>query len=306
MPFEADIDQEETTENKPKRQPLPKVGEVQPPRSTTQRSEQEAVQIKPSKRPDVTDVVIPSTVEFLEVKDLPSKFMPYPKGTRVLTRPYTYGEVININESHLTLVDQIQRVAKGIQVFGIDNALELTMFDFLYLGLKRKLDTLGATDFMAVFMCRNPQCGHADHVQLTTADLNFDYIKAKDLPITIKDFPGLGNCTFSPMTMRQFLEMMETEKDDTISMMARQCINQDPVRAYNAFFTATGQWHRDLKRVDDYLFHGLASIEVECKECKRPTPVMLDGWEAVIIPFRGQDEPDEGSIVFGDTGGDTP
>jgi hypothetical protein len=236
-----------------------------------------------------------------EVDDLPSKFVPYPPGSKISYKPYTFGELLNINDSNMTLKEQFGQVLDGITTIGFPRG-ELTVPDFLFIGLKRKISTLDTTTFEAIFLCRHPKCRKTNQVQLTTAMFNFDYLAAPELPVVLKDFPGLGKCIFDPLRVDEYLELIDLDKDHQAYMLARMCRNQNFLKACDAFFYATGKNARALRQVDSQLFHGLNPIPVTCPECKQQSELKLDGWEAILIPFRGQDESDEGFISFGDEG----
>ena len=240
-------------------------------------------------------------VPSVECTDLPSKFVPYPPGSKIAYKPYTFGEVLSVNESHLSLKQQFGQVLEGITTTGFPKD-QLTVPDFLYIGLQRKISTLDTTTFTAAFLCRNEDCRHTNQLQLTTAMFDFEYMAAPKLPVVLKDFPNLGKCIFDPLRVKEYLELMDQDKDHQAYMLARMCRNQDFQTACDAFYYATGQSARNLRRVDAQLFHGLNPIPVTCPECKRQSELKLDGWEAILIPFRGQDEPDEDQLTFGDEG----
>ena len=265
-----------------------------------------------AKAPDVSGLVqaensedaqaeLAKHIPVVEVDDLPSNFVPYPPGSKITYTPYTFGEVLSVNESHMTLKQQFEEVLSGINTTGFPKN-QLTVPDFLFIGLKRKISTLDTTTFTAAFLCRKEDCRYTNQIQLTTAMFEFEYMAAPKLPVVVKDFPNLGKLIFDPLRVSEYLELMEMEKDHQAYMLARMCRNQDFLKACDAFFYATGQPARTLRRVDAQLFHGLNPIPVNCPACKQSSELKLDGWEAILIPFRGQDEPDEDLITFGDEG----
>lgn len=268
------------------------------------------------KAPDTKGLVVPSAatepprttgelsrfVPSVVVDDLPSRFVPYPEGSKISYKPYTFGEVLNVNDSHLSLKQQFHQVLEGIETVGFDRE-QLTVPDFLFIGLQRKISTLDTTQFTAAFLCRNPDCKAPNQIDLNTAMFNFEYMAAPKLPVTLKDFPGLGKCVFDPLRVMEYLELAESERGDhNAYMLARMCRNQDFDTACDLFFNATGQAARMLRKVDAHLFHGLNPIPVHCPKCDQPSELKLDGWEAILIPFRGQGESDEDILTFGDEG----
>ena len=252
--------------------------------------------------PEAAQEELSKYVPAVECDDLPSRFVPYPEGSQISYKPYTYGEVLNVNDSRLSLKQQFAKVLEGITTEGFPKG-HLTVPDFLFIGLQRKISTLDTTEFTAVFLCRNEDCRFTNQIRLTTAMLHFEYMAAPKLPVVLKDFPGLGKCIFEPLRVEEYLELIDQDKDHQAYMLARMCPNQPNfLKVCDLFFYATGQNARTLRRVDNLLFHGLNPIPVTCPECKQKSELKLDGWEALLLPFRGQDESDEDGIHFGEEG----
>lgn len=77
----------------------------------------------------------------IEVKELPSKFLPYPKGTKITYRPYLFGEVKKFNQGQQSTSQAWALIASGIKCsFDVN---ELTLSDLRYIGLLRKISTFG-------------------------------------------------------------------------------------------------------------------------------------------------------------------
>lgn len=233
-----------------------------------------------------------------EADDLPSRMMAYPPGAKVSYRVYTFGDVLDINEANLTLREKFERILEGITTVGFPKE-DLTVSDFLYLGFQRKISTFGTTEFTAHFQCQFGDCQRLSEANLDTGILAFDYIRAPALPVTLKQFPGLGSCTFMPLTVGQYLELDRQGLDSSVHMLARSCTNQDFLKSYNAFYFAVGEDARHLQQMDDWLGHGLMPVSVACNYCHRTNLVKLDGWEAILIPFRGREESDDDLFAFG-------
>lgn len=280
-----------------KRRPkLPKAGTIKP-----EAPPPDVSGLVQGESPETIQDELSKHVPSVECDDLPSKFVPYPPGSRISYKPYTFGEVLSVNESHLSLKQQFQEVLAGITTTGFPKD-QLTVPDFLFIGLQRKISTLETTTFTAAFLCRDKDCRFTNQMQFTTAMFEFEYMDAPKLPVVVQDFSNLGKLIFDPLRVSEYLELMDKGKEHQAYMLARMCRNQDFQAACDAFYYATGRSARTLRRVDALLFHELKPFPVTCPECKRESELKLDGWEAILIPFRGQDEPDEDQLTFGDEG----
>lgn len=239
------------------------------------------------------------------VTDLPSNFLPYPEGIEITYTPYEYGEVESLNEAHMTTEDAFRFILKGIKTKGIKNE-DLTLPDFLFIALLRKLSTLGDSKFVAKnFLCVSCKTS-LELVFSIKEHLKFDYMEAPKLPVKADQLGELKDVKFTPLTIGDYLELARTkklnkgQKKDTVAMMAKQARNVDYDTAYKVIYSLVGKDHARIRQIDGLLYHSLQAVESKCNKCGAPTSLMLDGWEAVIIPFRGEGDPEESGISFGD------
>jgi len=246
-----------------------------------------------------------ASVPYTEVTDFPSKGLAYPEGTVVKYRPYSFGEMEMINNSILSPQERYRYIMEGIDAHGVDK-LQLTVPDFLYIALMRKIATLEAAKFRVRYSCQNRRCGKTNETVAVydANNLKLDYIAAPRVPVKAIGVAGNPQFRFMPLRMDQFIEMMDEGTDElgTPAMLAKSCMDLPYGSAYRIFSSPNliGIDAVKLKRADRFLYHGVAPAESECRFCHQVSVVEIDSWEAVIVPFRGSDEPPEDGIEFGD------
>lgn len=136
------------------------------------------------------------------VKELPSRFIPYPKNIKVKYRTYTWSEIDYINQSNLDYAEILDFCSKGIMIDGMD-VYDLTYMDFMYLCILRKLSSLGSdsSKFKVMFNA----FGKAQTADFAEKDLEFEDLMFEALPIKAKC--SVGTLEFMPVTLRQMLEL---------------------------------------------------------------------------------------------------
>jgi hypothetical protein len=237
---------------------------------------------------------------------LPSKSLPYPKNSTISYYPYTYGEIMKISQSIAGIKLSYQAILEGI-VTSFPKE-DLTLQDFLYIALARKLTTLGKGQFSVPYVC--PKC-----MQRSTAILDLDKvdlrdIEAADLPV-VATF-SKGEYHFKPLTVGQFFELVDKGlTGDSRAYLAMMCCNKEFEEAYEYFNTCSFDDGKIQQKVDRKLGHGIRSmenkcsnlVEVEGKEkktrCKEVTKVNVAGVDVIVRPFREGKEPSDDVLRFG-------
>lgn len=197
-------------------------------------------------------------------RDIPSKFLPYPEGAIIRYRPYFYGEIKNYSQSvGLSVKDKFLFILKGIETIGFDK-MELTISDFMYIGLLRRMSALGDSDIIITFMCN--RCGNIVEHRSKCSEVDIEYLQVPKLPvrITLMDDTELA---FSPMTVGGYLKLQETgQVNDDIAFLARCCINLPFDEVYKILTELTHYQDAELlDRVDEMLYHSVKPIRVTCK-----------------------------------------
>lgn len=241
---------------------------------------------------------IPSKTNFipevsLEVKSLPSKALSYPPGSIIKYRPYSFGEIKKINQEKNSTKDTIEFALSGIQAnFDVK---KITISDLLFIGLLRKISTLGTTKVVIPYDC--DKCKGKVREVVDTDKLEFDDIQAPSLPV-VCDFGG-KDFKFMPLTVEGYLELCDLGKqDEELSMMAKQVTNVAFDESYKTFYNATIEDGKFLDDIDKYLYHGIKPISSTCTQCKNKISIELDGGQALLVPFRGDQVPTKTRIRF--------
>lgn len=117
-----------------------------------------------------------------KVPVLPSGFFTYPENTFFNIEDYAWGEVNYINESDLNTLDEWDFILSGIHS-NIDKEL-LTIQDFYYLEMRRRLETIGSQKFIVNIDCKNI---HPDK-KYYTKDKFLEYIDTIKDKFSDKDF----------------------------------------------------------------------------------------------------------------------
>lgn len=230
----------------------------------------------------------------LKVHQLPSKALPYPTNCEIHYRPYTFGEIKKISQSKLSIKDGFSLVLSGVECSFDKN--QLTMGDLLYIGLLRKLSTVGTSKVMVPYVCQ--VCSESNKEVFSIDSIEFEELKIPALPICVSF--SFGNLEFSPLTVQDFMEILAHGKEtDEITMISAQVRNQDSQQVFTAFQNCFGEDALLLDEVDRILFHGVKPISSKCQKCANEVKIELDGGTALLLPFRDSKVPHENRIHFG-------
>lgn len=233
----------------------------------------------------------------LDLSALPSQGKAYPKGSWIKYRAYSFGEVKKVNQEKLSEKDSFEFMLSGV-VCSFDK-LDITVADALYIGLLRKISTLGATKMVVPFSCRKPDCGSHERPILDTSKLEFDDLAAEDLPVRAEF--SFGEYHFQPLTVKRYYYLFDNGKKhtDELYCAAVQVDNREMEEAYKALYAMNADDGSVMNAVDEVLYHGLKAVRFECSKCKTPHEVELDGGQALLIPFREQQQSPKARIHFG-------
>lgn len=235
----------------------------------------------------------------LVCSELPSKSLAYPPNIQVKYRGFIVGEVKKISESkNMSTRDRMDILLDGISVEGMDK-YDLTLNDLMYIALLRKISTLGDRPLTAQYTCG--KCFHkgAHHFELSA--LEFKDMVAPELPVTV-DLKSIKNVSFSPMTVRQLLELSEAGKDeDDLAIVAKTCINHDYDEVYKAVYNAGLDDVELLDEVDDAMEHGVKPVKIKCagEKCTNEMELEVDGEKTLFMPFRRSKQPSASRLRFG-------
>lgn len=233
---------------------------------------------------------------------LPSKGIPYPDDAEISYRTFSYGEIKKISESKLNVKDRFNMVLKGIKTSFPKE--ELTLNDFFYIGMLRKISSISSTKLVAEYTCGKCR-GKGKHIfQLT--DIEFQDIEAPKLPV--KASLSFGEVKMTPLTIGDFYSMLEMKRgDDDVAATALQVRNMEYKKAYKALYNMSIEDARIVNEIDKVLDHGVLPFKFECgikneldERCKSKITIRVDKEDTLIMPFREHEESPRDRISFGD------
>ena len=242
----------------------------------------------------------------IELDTLPSRSIPYPENSKVKYRPFAFGEVKKLSESkNLSIRDRFKEVLNGIETVGFNKG-DLTLFDFLYIGLLRKISTLGSRELTAQFQCG--KCHQKGSHKFTLDQIEFNDMKAPALPISV-DMWGRQGVEFSPPTVRDFVELAESGKHrDDVAMIASAVKNIPFEEAYALVYNSTADDVEALREIDEYLEHDVKPMEFVCGQvtdkelgtrCDNKIKIEVSEEDTLIMPFRRDKQPTSSRLRFG-------
>lgn len=251
-----------------------------------------------------------------EVKQLPSRFIGYPKGTRIFAKPYTAGQAINIELIGRANVNTMDEILEGIVVEGIEND-DLSPQDILFLGVYRNLASSKHDKIKITSIC--PKCLQENESVKTLSSIKFKELEGFDdecYPIEV-DFDNY-TMHFEFLTYKAFKYVMTHHRGSKMYQLATQVVDYTDKSTGESYtrpwFTndpnerkSTSAFKKYLSDVRNILFnlvdedkdaldevinlledYGTKPIEVECSDenCKHKYEVGLNEEGVLVVPFR--------------------
>lgn len=233
----------------------------------------------------------------IDPSTLPSRGIPYPQNSSIRYRPYTFGEIKKFSDSkNLTRKQSMDLILSGITTdFDVH---DLTLNDTLYLGLLRKISTLGDRPLTAEYSCG--VCGHKGQHTFELSQIEFHDLKAEALPAEC-DLSRLPNVQFMPLTVKAFIAMEgRTGLDPDLAAIAASCISHPFEEVYEALSLGSLDDVELLSLIDTYLEHHVKPVVIHCSACKKgKISLEVDGGDTIFMPFRKSQEPAANRIRFG-------
>ena len=260
-------------------------------------SHQELNSERPKTEPESPAQVDPCIGKY-KVDNVPSRMIPYPDGSSINWRAFTFGEVKKINSSRLDFPTLIKEVfIKGIEADGFD-VWDLTIYDFIFINLMRRMATVGDGTLEVTTNCA--KCGVKTVTKLTQ-----DHMEFEDLKIEKSDYPfkvalsGDRIYEVGALTVRNLLKVIEKNlgEEDEITILAHCILNnskstEELAEEIYELFPEEGD---ALEKADLSMLHGLNPIKIKCEHlyptgtkqlCGHITEVELESREMIISPFR--------------------
>lgn len=241
----------------------------------------------------------------IKVEDLPSKYIPYPEGTKFYYRPYTFRELEEIESATKNGVPSVKILAslasEGIES-NLPSILDMDLVDFVYVNMLRKVSTFDKSSFsLSDFDC--PKCGHhtkeltVDTKRLVFADISED---VTELPITFTTVNG-DYMEFKPLTVATTIKMLEDNIEDTTSTrLASKVVNMKYEEALEIIqATDDGEDLAWFKIIDELTNFENNYIEHTCSNCNTDIKIGVPGVLELATPFHRKDRPTKNRIGFG-------
>lgn len=234
---------------------------------------------------------------YIQVKDLPSKGLSYPANFNITYRPFTYGEVKQYSTSHIPLQNIVKELMNGIEA-NFDK-YSITLMDFLFIILLRRISTLGSTNLKLTYFCSSCREENTETIKLN--DIEFKDLEVKKLPLVLK-INEKERYEFTPLTVGDYIELLDMKKDnDDIAVMAKQMRNVDYKEAYEII---SNEYRPDVieiyTEIDKKLNHGVKPVKFKCKKCQFENEVNLDtgGDSFLLDKFCSSQRPNSLRIVL--------
>ena len=233
----------------------------------------------------------------INVEELPSRGLAYPKGAKVSYRTYMFGEIRQVSTSTVGVENSLKIAMEGIDAdFGTEN---LTLQDGIYLAILRKISSLNSDKFEVPYICS--KCGETSKGVFNHKHIEFNDIstEVESLPLFI-DLKG-KEVQISPMTIKDFMTLKSGAydgifKDGKIDRAATQAVtvkNMNFADAYNFLYEIKDPDDIDLiTDIDKMLYHNVKRLSAVCKQeikgkvCGTENFIKLEGQEALFSPFR--------------------
>lgn len=197
-------------------------------------------------------------VGHVDVKQLPSRFIGYPEGTKISYKPITLDELEALNSDELDPVRAVAMLLKSIHCTTLP-VEELYYWDVIYIGIQRKLFALGGTKGTIYEQC--PKCGNLVSKTFDYTELDFKELSVQALPMRL-DIGG-KKVEFSLLTMKDLLQLKPT--DGELGVYARMIKNLPFEEALPLVKNATGIDIKKIRFVDKQLDYGIKPFFVECE-----------------------------------------
>lgn len=258
---------------------------------------------------------------FRAVDRLPSKALPYPKGATVKYRAFTFGEMEELANSNISVVDKFLFILRGIEA-NFDTMM-LTLPDTLLIGLLRKTFTLGGEEFVAVTPCT--ACGKPHQWKFYTAIpekmiargiepehvMDFEDLSIPALPLKVK--LSIGTHVFYPLTISDYLFLLDKDfQVNRLTTLAIQCHSLEFPDSIDVFANMTDiDDVEKLKKVNTMFKHHVKLFESKCDNiltgddgdvytCGEPIYYdITNSVQTLVLPFRSEEHSYADDFSFG-------
>lgn len=270
-----------------------------------------------------------------QVKELPSRFIPYPKGIKIYVKPLTAGAAMNIAMVGRTNIDLMKETLNGIRVEGMPKNL-LTPQDILFLGVYRNLVSSKHDKILLKSIC--PKCLHQNEESKSLSTIKFKEIEDFEedcypIQVNFNDY----TMWFSFLTYKDFEFCAQKYKGHKLQQTALQIIkyidNKTGKETLKPEFSLSSKDTRATQTIELYIEdlrkilynfvdedrdildevleiledYSLQPIEITCQDelCKNKYSININDDDVLILPFRNSKESARARIVLSKNNIDT-
>lgn len=257
-----------------------------------------------------------SIVPEYEVKELPSRFIGYPEGTKIFASPYTYGSALNIEIVGRNNIDTMREILTGVRTEGIPKNM-MTPQDILFLGIYRNLmssmhDKISIESYCPKCLNQNKTVASLSQIKFKPIEdfdksvypleVDFDkytmwfgFVSYKDFSLCLQKYKGHKLCQLALQVVKYQNkttgELVEKPTytlgtNDAKSTAKIEMYVQDVKSILYNFVDADKDTLEEVCNIlEDY---GLKPIDVECEDpnCGNKYTVNLDDEHVLVLPFR--------------------
>ena len=244
---------------------------------------------------NVQKVDKPSSLNYFEIKDFPSKKIPYPDLYLEL-RPYTWAEQKALASMN-NIKDMIKIVENGVRS-NIPLG-DLTDGDFMWVALMRKLYSYPNSKFTGTVNCKH--CGGKISRDFNFFDIEFDEIGVSKLPVKISG--GDIDIEMTPISISDLFDVIDSNNGrvDEAQYIAH-CIKGVPFnQALDIAKNADIELGEIFEQVVEKFRHSVKPVNFCCPSCGKVTSTDLDphGKGVVLSPFHGEENASRYTVSFG-------
>ena len=244
---------------------------------------------------NVQKVDKPSSLNYFEIKDFPSKKIPY-SDLYLELRPYTWAEQKALASMN-NIKDMIKIVENGVRS-NIPIG-DLTDGDFMWVALMRKLYSYPNSKFTGTVTCNH--CGNKVSRDFNFVDIEFEEIGVSKLPVKISG--GGLDIEMSPISISDLFDIIDDNNGrvDEAQYIAR-CIKGTPyLQALEIAKNADVELGEIFEQVVEKFRHSVKPVEFVCQSCGKVTRTDLDphGKGVVLSPFHGEENASRYTVSFG-------
>lgn len=210
-----------------------------------------------------------SGIAYFPLNVFPSKGITYPEGISFSYRRYGWLEmkVLSQRRDNMSLKTQADLVLRGIKCSDPSfNLMDLTVPDYLFFGLTRKVATLSPPAFDVRYECS--ACKKLSSFSVLVSELKFQDMEAPHgtAEVTLEGFKG----EFQPVTIGRLikssdfdLEFPEWEEE---LLWASGCVSH-PIEEIFEYLrdSATPDDAQILQKMDAMFYHGLELVHNVCR-----------------------------------------